>query len=252
MRRDACVRRIASVPPFTSLLVREKTLRAARLLKRQRRLLYEKRGSSRFSRPAIGGLDAKLEQYLPSRPGFFVEAGAHNGFTASNTYFLERFKGWTGILVEPIPALYRQCLRERPHSTVLNCALGCGGGPQEASMVYRGPRSRLSDREGAASESGEFDLDHHDWERPYEVSAPVRTLTSILDEVGPGHIDLLVLDIEGYEVEALRGLDLRRYAPTLMLIETNDAQGDLQALLANRYELIGAPSPSDALYRRVD
>lgn len=249
MRRDTHIRRIASVPPFTSLLVREKALRTVRLLKRQRRLLFEGLQRSRFSRPAINGLDAKLEQYLPDKPGFFVEAGAHDGFTASNTYFVERFKGWTGVLVEPIPALYRKCVHERPRSKVFNFALVRKGGPKEVSMVYRGPRSGLADCEGAHEDMA---TSHLDWERTYEVRVPARTLTSILDEAGAGHIDLLIMDVEGYEVEALRGLDLSRYAPTLMLIETNGAQRELQALFADRYELVGDLSPKDSLYKRVD
>jgi hypothetical protein len=35
--------------------------------------------------------------------GYFVEAGAHDGFTQSNTYLLERRHGWRGLLVEPMP-----------------------------------------------------------------------------------------------------------------------------------------------------
>jgi hypothetical protein len=40
------------------------------------------------------------------RGGFFIEAGAHNGVEASNTLYLEKKLGWTGILVEPNPQTF--------------------------------------------------------------------------------------------------------------------------------------------------
>jgi FkbM family methyltransferase len=247
MGRHGYIRRLASVPPFTNVTVREKVLRTVRLLKRYRRLAYERMGSGRFSRPAIHALDAKLGQHLPDGPGVFVEAGAHDGYTASNTYYLERFKGWTGVLVEPIPELYRQCVRERPRSRVMNCALVAENGSVPVAMTYRGPRSRLA---AAPPRSDCPDPDHLDWERSYSVSVPARTLTSVLDEAKVDHIDLLVIDVEGFEVDALRGLDLDRYAPQLMLIETNGAERELGEVLGDRYRLVAELSPTDALFEK--
>ena len=42
--------------------------------------------------------------------GFFIEAGAHNGYDISNTLYLEKVLRWDGILVEPNPdALDGRC-----------------------------------------------------------------------------------------------------------------------------------------------
>ena len=76
-------------------------------LKRYRRRLYEVLGSDRYSRPAQRQMDRCLEQYLPYKNGFFIEVGANDGFAQSNTYYFERFLKWRGILIEPIPELYR-------------------------------------------------------------------------------------------------------------------------------------------------
>ena len=35
--------------------------------------------------------------------GFFIEAGATNGESGSNTLFFELERNWTGLLVEPLP-----------------------------------------------------------------------------------------------------------------------------------------------------
>jgi len=53
-----------------------------------RRGWFETFGSERYSRPALHQMDVLLEKILPAGPGVFVEAGAHDGFTQSNTYYL--------------------------------------------------------------------------------------------------------------------------------------------------------------------
>ncbi len=66
-------------------------------------------------------MDRKLQAYLPDG-GFFIEAGAYDGFRQSTTYYLEKFRGWRGLLVEPIPELARAASKERS-VPVINAAL---------------------------------------------------------------------------------------------------------------------------------
>ena len=75
------------------------------------------------ARPALDGLDDQLATYLDHRNGFFIEAGANDGRRQSNSYFLEKKRGWRGLLVEGIPDLHRQCVKNRPASKVVNRAL---------------------------------------------------------------------------------------------------------------------------------
>src|SRR5215217_1265232 len=80
----------ADVPTAQSLI---------RMLGHARRRTFESVGSYRFSRTGAHRIDEKLERYL------------------------DRARGWTGVLVEGIPALCRACVRHRPRSRVVNCAL---------------------------------------------------------------------------------------------------------------------------------
>jgi FkbM family methyltransferase len=94
------------------------------------------------------------------------------------------------------------------------------------------------------------------WRDGYTADVPARSLSSLLDEIGaPAEIDLLSLDVEGYEPHVLRGLDLSRHAPRWILVEVHDVEQGrppLEEVLGDHYVLHGALSPLDLLYRRAD
>lgn len=241
---------------LTTALVYKMPLRRRlkkRLIKYRRRL-FESFDSHRYSRPALNGIDHKLQKYLSYTDGFFVEAGANDGFAQSNTYYLERFLGWHGILVEPIPELYERCVRERPNSTVFNCALVSDDYEGETvKMLYSGLMSLV---EGAMKGTA-ADLEHvqrgmqvQGLERSYQIEVPARTLTSILDEVGAEGVDFVSLDVEGYELSVLKGFDLDRAQPTYLLIEARFRQEIEAHLLKYGYVAIDQFSAQDVLYAR--
>ena len=82
--------------------LRDRVLAARIDRARARRLTAEAADSDAHSKPALHGMDVKLDTILDKDGGFFIEAGANDGFTQSNTYWLERFRGWHGLLVEPM------------------------------------------------------------------------------------------------------------------------------------------------------
>ena len=73
---------------------------------------------------ALHELDRALARILRKRRGVFVEAGANDGIAQSNTYYLERYLGWRGLLIEPIPELFRRCVVNRPRCHVCSGAFG--------------------------------------------------------------------------------------------------------------------------------
>jgi FkbM family methyltransferase len=213
-----------------------------------RNRLFEAAGSRRYSRPALHDMDRKLEELLPDGPGTFVEAGAHDGYTQSNTYYLERFRGWHGLLVEAVPELHAKARKRRPGSHVAQAALV---GPDHAGgtvPIRFGDLMSTVGGDEAHAAAGASTAGR----RAYEVDVPARTLSALLDDAGIESVDLLVLDVEGHELDALRGLDLNRHAPRLILVEMLDMarqRPQFDAFLGERYAFDRALSDWDALYR---
>ncbi len=217
-----------------------------------RRKIAESFGISRYSRPSLFEIDRKLEHYLNYRNGFFIEVGANDGFSQSNTYYLERLKGWKGILVEGIPELYQQCLLERPKSKVFSCALVSSDFSESyvtmkysnlMSLVEGALKSKQAEenhvREGSKIQKGVI---------PYQIKVPARTLTSILDECEVNEIDFFSLDVEGYELNVLKGLDFNKYRPKYMLIEARFKE-EIDNYISDLYVEIDQLSYHDFLYK---
>lgn len=255
MRQGSISQRLMRLPPFTRPRVRKEVIRRRDQLGRARRRMLERAGSDRRSHPALYEMDRKLARHLPQTGGFFVEAGANDGYLQSNTYWFARFRGWRGVLVEPIPELYRDCVRQRPESRVFNCALVPP--EREGDMVTMHYGGLMSIVRGV-NESPGADAAHAEagsqlgWDLNYEVHVPGRTLTSVLAEAGAPEVDLLSLDVEGFEVDALAGLDMDRFAPRFAVVEALDeaARERVTQALGERYEVVEALSPFDVLYAR--
>lgn len=222
-------------------------------VKTWRRRIFERFGSDRYSRFALNDLDRKLEKYLSWRNGTFIEAGANDGLTQSNTYWFERFRGWRGLLVEPIPAKAQACRHNRPIATVVNSALV---GSEDVKSVSMKTANLMAFVTGGLGNSAEEDqhmktaIAVQKLEAIEEVEVPARRLSNILDDVGMSHIDLFSLDVEGYEIEVLKGLELDRHLPTYILVETKNLPGVLETL-EQRYRKIDQFSHHDYLLQAI-
>jgi FkbM family methyltransferase len=253
---------LALMGRLTALLqmlgLRDAAIRARKSRARARRHRAEAGGSDRLSRPALHDMERKLDAAIDQEGGFFVEAGANDGFTQSNTYWLERFRGWRGILVEPMPTYLDECRLERPDAQLVHAALVPAGYEKAAIRMHFG--DLFSSVHGA---HGDADDERRwvqsglvlGWRDPYETEVPARALSSILDEYDAPEVDLLSLDVEGFEPQALRGLDLERHAPRWLLVEVHDLEAGrpaIEEVLGERYVLQARVSPLDLLYRRRD
>ncbi len=166
------------------------------------------------------------------KKGFFVEFGASNGVTLSNTYLLEKEYGWKGILCEPNPSLYQQLEQNRDCICTRDCIAGIAG--EKISFI-------LAEEYGVISNYK--DLDQHSQIREsYAALTPsieltTTTLNKVLEENNaPSHIDYISIDTEGNELEILEAFDFERWNVHTFSVEHNyvtEKRTKVQELMKN-------------------
>lgn len=170
------------------------------------------------------GEDALLDLVFgDQKEGFFVEVGCIDGRRFSNTLTFEE-RGWKGMCVEAHAGYIDMLKKNRPNSIICHCA---AGETDEDAVFYANARGSLS----TLDKTKETHFQHNygsffsGFEEQYVKKARI---SSLLDACQIDDIDILSLDIEGYEVEALKGLDLSRHRPKVMIIESDDSQHEAQ------------------------
>jgi len=173
-------------------------------------------------------LDVKLDKLFGCKSnGIYIEVGAFDGLTQSNTAFFEFYRSWSGILIEPSKHAYDLCCKSRPKSINLN--LCCVSSDYQQKTIFGDFNSVTM-----ASVNG----DRLKSQNLVEVNC--MTLNNIIREHIPNKsIDFLSLDTEGYELNVLKGLDLSVNRPKFLLIEIYKSEYDKIAdyLCSHNYTL---------------
>ena len=72
--------------------------------------------------------------FLSQQNGFFIECGAYDGETRSNTLNLERYYGWTGLLIEADPINFSKMLQKKRNAYLSPTCLSITSHPQIVSF----------------------------------------------------------------------------------------------------------------------
>jgi FkbM family methyltransferase len=191
--------------------------------------------------PAIHEIVGSL---LPER-GFYLDVGAHDGRTSSNTFHLEN-GGWNGILIEPMIPKYFKMLEYRSHASNVFVNAACVS-PSYASasleMIYCDLMSFAPDI--SSVDEDDWKVGSRQFMRPYEeqiaVFVPVTTLDRLLTNLeAPKFVDFLSIDVEGAELSVLEGLDLSTYHFGVVCIETSAEDSVLKKFTPFGYKKIGS------------
>lgn len=142
---------------------------------------------------------------------FFVDVGCYHPAKGSNTFALYR-RGWRGINIDLDPDKISAFKLRRPGDINIIAAVSdCRETLEVFSDKWFSMRTTLDPAIGQASAFTQRSL------------VETTTLTEIIDATRyqGRRIDLLSVDVEGFDLRVLRGLDFERYAPQVILIESH-------------------------------
>lgn len=175
--------------------------------------------------------DKFKDQETNGRSLYFVEIGGNDGLTQSNTLLLELDKShvWRGLLVEPSQKACSRARRVRGSMTTIIRGAGVSFDYSDShvDMLDYDLTSFSPTLESDFDRSGGFLDASRRWSRQISsgrtYQAPAITLSTALERAGaPNSIDLLTIDVEGSELEILRGVDFSKYRFDMIVVESRD------------------------------
>lgn len=218
--------------------------RGLRLERPPRPLLHQPEAELRMH------VDYALAQRFARNPDFFfVQIGAFDGRMLDPIFNWVHAHRWRGLLVEPQPRYFAELLENYRGVEGLEFRQVAVGARQETRPFYTvadGPEvpewaGMLSsfDRETLLSHR-QFFPQIDSFLRSEEIECVA--LNDLLSEAKADHIDLLQIDVEGYDHELVRILDLERFAPSIVRFEhvhlaPEQHEACIERLLAHGYRV---------------
>jgi len=150
--------------------------------------------------------------FRDKRDGVFVDVGANHYQQNSNTYYLEKTMGWSGLAVEPLREFEAGYKANRPRTVFLPFFVSDVSNAQAKMYLLKGKELVTS---------SDRDFTERFGKGAEEVTAPTITLTDLLVNQSLTHVDFVSIDVELHEPQVLAGFDIGRFRPSLVCIEAH-------------------------------
>ncbi len=179
--------------------------------------------------------DKIIHHLLKKKDGVFLDIGANDGITISNSYFFEKNLNWTGICIEPIREIFQELQKNR-NSVTLNIGVWSS---KKNLKFYRA--HGYSEMLSGVVDS--FNQDHYQRLQSEiklnggsleEIVIEVDSLNNILQSNNTYVIDFCSLDTEGSELEILKYFDFARFEIKLLVVENQYKESQLREFLKSK------------------
>ena len=225
-------------------------------------LFLKKRSADCYPYTSINNLDKQIAQILPellNDQTFFIEVGANDGITQSNTYFLEKIYGAKGMLIEASPSLFEKCYTNRSKQNIFeHCALVASNFDKCYVELLYGDlmTTPMQSIDVIPQEHAKLGVIKPFFKKLLNLSAnpvypffaPAKALCDLIEMYSVERIDLLSLDVEGNELSVLQGCNLKNQKIRNILIESRNEEQITAYLSQFGYKLIKKLSYHDYLY----
>jgi FkbM family methyltransferase len=206
-------------------------------------MYYSQSGQDKFLNETI---------FKGKRNGSFLDIGANDGVTLSNTCFFERELNWKGICIEPVKSTFSKLERQRK-SININCCISEVEGDKEFLSIqgYSEMLSGLIDKyDKRHLERIEKEL--KEWNGKAErILVKCRNINSVITETNLHGIDYCSIDTEGGEFDIVKSLNFDRFKIKAFSIENNFQAEDVRFFMSEKgYELKTTLEADDIYVRK--
>lgn len=149
--------------------------------------------------------------------GFYIDVGAHHPKRFSNTYFFYK-KGWNGINIDAMPGSMKPFEKIRTKDINIEKAISS---KKQILTYYVFNEPALS---GFSKEISERRNGLNNYKIVSKTEIETSTLEEVLEKNLPEKqvIDFLSVDVEGLDFDVIKSLNLNRYHPRVILVETSE------------------------------
>ena len=169
-----------------------------------------------------------VDLFKEKREGIFMDIGSYDGVNFSNTFYLEKELGWSGICVEPNPIVYKQLISNRT-CVCINACISDTAGSQEFIAVT-GYGSMLSGIRAFIDEQHMITIDKGISTfggSKTIINVDSLSIKTILDTHFLPIIDYCNIDVEGAEMAVLKSIDFSKVTIKVFTIENRDDKKDI-------------------------
>lgn len=186
--------------------------------------------------------------------GVFLDVGAHDGVSLSNTLFFEKERSWSGICIEPMPEIFAQLQQNRSCQCVCGCASPDHNITKDFLRIF-GPVEMLSglvdtfDPQQIPRIEREISIQGGSYEI---IPVQCYNLNKLLEEAGIYHVDFMSLDTEGGEYDILQNFDFTKCPVDVITVEDNYKIHDFKSLLESNGFVFVRNLEQDMVFIRKD
>ena len=168
-----------------------------------------------------GSMDLILNHiFKDKKDGFYIDVGCQHPIKNNNTYLLFK-KGWTGINIDLDNVNIDLFNFFRPKDNNINSAIS--NKVEKVKLFYYHQKSPINTLDEKISLKQQAKIEKI-------IDIQTNTLENILDNYSIKTIDLLTIDVEGFELKVLNGLNFDKYKPSVIIVEFLDLE-------ANKWEI---------------
>jgi FkbM family methyltransferase len=160
-----------------------------------------------------GSMDLIIQHiYKDKYDGVYIDVGCQHPVKNNNTYLLFK-KGWSGINIDLDKVNIDLFNYYRPSDLNINVALS--DKIEEVDLFYYHQKSPINTLDKKISDKQKAKVEKI-------IKVKTNTLTNILQSTQTKDIDVLSIDVEGYELKVLKGLNFNKYIPKIIIVEFLD------------------------------